>query len=255
MIAAVRNEEILRFIREQELCTIAEVSNRFKVSKATVHRVLNDLDAAGQVRKVRGGVRFSEGAGLEKSFDARLKQQTSEKNTIARSAFRYVHEGSTIFLGSGTTIACLARELARNFKGPLTVVTDSPMVVLELLHTPHIKVICTGGELQYDLNTFAGPLAYDAMDRLQFGTAFISAAAVSRERGIMTAQAILVRLLGKIIERADEVNLLVDHTKFAKIAPLAIAPLSSVNRIVTDEEIDSEVRESILSAGVELVIG
>jgi DeoR/GlpR family transcriptional regulator of sugar metabolism len=255
MIAAVRNEEILRFIREQELCTIAELSNRFKVSKATVHRVLNDLDAAGQVRKVRGGVRFPEGAGLEKSFDIRLKRLMSEKNTIARLAFRYVHEGSTIFLGSGTTIATLARELARNFNGPLTVVTDSPMVVLELLHTPHIKVICTGGELQYDLNTFAGPLAYDAMDRLQFGTAFISAAAVSKERGIMTAQAILVRLLGKIIERADEVNLLVDHTKFTKIAPLAIAPLSSMDRIVTDEDLDSSVRESILSAGVEFVTG
>ena len=51
MIAAVRNEEMLRFIREQELCTIAELTNRFKVSKATIHRVLNDLDAAGQVRR------------------------------------------------------------------------------------------------------------------------------------------------------------------------------------------------------------
>ena len=253
MIAALRNEEILRFIREQELCTIAELSSRFKVSKATVHRILNDLDATGQVHKVRGGVKFSEGAGLEKSFDIRLKRQMSEKNTIARLAFRYVHEGSTIFLGSGTTIATLARELARNFKGPLTVVTDSPMVVLELLHTPHIKVICTGGELQYDLNTFAGPLAYEAMDRLQFGTAFISAAAVSKERGIMTAQAILVRLLGKIIERADEVNLLVDHTKFSKIAPLTIAPVSSLDRIVTDEDVDAKVHESLLSEGVDLV--
>jgi len=255
MIAALRNEEILRFIREHELCTIGEIANRFQVSKATVHRVLNDLDAAGQVRKVRGGVRFSEGAGLEKSFDIRLKLQMNEKKTIARLAFPYVREGSTVFLGSGTTISSLARELARNFKGPLTVVTDSPMVVLEFLRAPHIKVICTGGELQYDLNAFGGPLAYDAMDRLQFGTAFISAAAVSKERGIMTAQAILVRLLGKVIERADEVNLLVDHTKFSRIAPLAIAPVSSVDRIITDEDLDSSLRESILSAGVELVTG
>jgi DeoR family glycerol-3-phosphate regulon repressor len=71
----------------------------------------------------------------------------------------------------------------------------------------------------------------------------------------MTGQAILVRLLGKVIERADEVNLLVDHTKFSKIAPLTIAPVSSIDRIVTDEDIDVNVRESFLSADVELVTG
>lgn len=253
MIAAVRNEEILRFIREQELCTIAELWKRFKVSKATVHRVLNDLEATGQVRKIRGGVRFAEGAGLEKSFDMRLKQQMSEKKAIAKLAVRYVREGSTIFLSSATTTVYLARELARNFKGLLTVVTDSPMVVHEFLQTRHIQVICTGGDLQYDLNTFAGPLAYDAIERLQFGTAFISAAAVSSKRGIMTAQSVLVKLIGKVIERADEVNLLVDHTKFSKIAPLAIAPVSSIDRIVTDEDIDRDVRKSFRAADVELV--
>ncbi len=253
MIVSIRNEEILDFIRERELCSISELSKKYEISKVTVHRVLNDLEADGFVQKVRGGVKYREIGGLEKSFDIRYRRQVREKQSIARTALRYVQEGSSVFLDSATTTIYFAKEIARSYRSSLTVVTDSPIVVQEFLKTPHIQVISTGGDLQYELNTFAGPLAYDAIDKLQFGAVFLSAAAINAERGVMTAQSVLVRLFGKIIERADEVNLLVDHTKFSKIAPLVIAPVTAIDRIITDQAPSDDDERAYAAKGVDIV--
>lgn len=253
MIVSVRNEEILDFIRQRELCTIIDLSDSFGISKVTVHRVLNDLETEGHVQKVRGGVKYRESGGLEKSFDVRFRRQIQEKQSIARTAVRYVQEGSSVFLDSATTTVYLAKELARSYDRSFTVITDSPIVVQEFLKTPNIQVVSTGGNLQYELNTFAGPLAYDAIEKLQFGAAFLSAAAINPERGVMTAQSVLVKLIGKIIECADEVNLLVDHTKFSKIAPLVIAPFTAIDRIITDQEPSDDDARAYAAKGVEIV--
>jgi DeoR/GlpR family transcriptional regulator of sugar metabolism len=254
MIVAVRNDEIQNFIKEQGLCSIAELARRFKISKVTVHRVLNDLEADGIVRKVRGGVKHLESQGLEKSYDVRFRRQVKEKQAIARSALDFIKEGSTFFLDSSTTMVYFAREIARVVDFPLTVITDSPIIVFELLRVPHIQVISTGGDLQYELNTFAGPLAYEAIEKLQFEKAFISAAAINPERGLMTAQSVLVKLISKIIEKADEATLLLDSSKFTKIAPLAIVPVSSLDRIITDPGLPRDTAEAYRALGIEVVI-
>jgi DeoR/GlpR family transcriptional regulator of sugar metabolism len=57
-----------------------------------------------------------------------------------------------------------------------------------------------------------------------------------------------------IIQAADEVVLLVDHSKFEKTALNIVAPLTKIKRIVTDRALDPESTRQILDQGVELHI-
>ena len=50
-----RHSAILRAVSERDLVTVAEFVDLLGASPATVRRDLNQLDASGQLRKVRGG--------------------------------------------------------------------------------------------------------------------------------------------------------------------------------------------------------
>ena len=60
MVPVKRKEEILGFIQQRKICSIAELAGRFSVSRVTIHRVLNELESEDLVTKVHGGVRASQ---------------------------------------------------------------------------------------------------------------------------------------------------------------------------------------------------
>lgn len=254
MILVERNEKILEYIKERDLCSIQELVENFNISKVTVHRVLNELEQGGSVHKVRGGVKFA-GYQVPEDYDIRIQRQVQEKQEIARTAVTFLEEDSSVFMDSSTTTIYMAREIAKSVKFNFTMITDSPVIVCEMFRSKNIQVFSTGGELQHELNTFAGPFAYENMEKFQFEKAFISCAAINPEKGIMTSQYVLVRLVRIILAKAREVNLLIDHSKFIKIAPLVIAPITSVGRIITDSGLSDTLVKEYQEFGVEIVRG
>jgi DeoR family glucitol operon repressor len=57
-----------------------------------------------------------------------------------------------------------------------------------------------------------------------------------------------------MIETADRVFLLADHTKFGKNAPAVVAPLEKLDSIVTDKEVSSSWKDVLNKLGVKLVV-
>ena len=57
-----------------------------------------------------------------------------------------------------------------------------------------------------------------------------------------------------LIRNAKDVILVADTSKFNKVAFTFVAPISVVNRIVTDNSIDSETTKKIKEANIELII-
>jgi DeoR/GlpR family transcriptional regulator of sugar metabolism len=255
VIPVKRREEILNFIRKNKICTIEELAKRFSVSRVTIHRVLNELECEALVTKVHGGVRFTDQeAGIETRFGVRMKTHKSEKIEIARKALRYLHSGDTVFIDSSTTCYQLVHLLRSQEDLNITVISNGPLVSYELSQARHIGVISTGGELFQEVYTFAGDLTLEAIDKLQFNKVFVSAGAVTVDKGPMTTQSFLAVTKRRVMEKASEVNLLIDSSKFGRIAPKVIVPLDRISRIITDAGLPREIREQYEKLGVELVL-
>jgi len=255
MLSFQRNDKILEYVNSREICTIDELAEKFRASNVTIHRILNAFQDEGYVEKVRGGVKaLVQPQGPEKRFDIRCKRHVLEKKKIAANAMQHIRDASTIFIDSSSTSVYFAREIIEKFQGQITVVTNSPIILYEMLHSPNINVISTGGELQYELNALVGSHALEVTKNMQFSSVFFSVSGVSLERGMTTAQSSLAEMVRTVCDRTDDVNLLVDSSKFSSVAPLVIGDLTMANRIFSDSKLSQDIIGQLGKMGIEVQI-
>jgi DeoR/GlpR family transcriptional regulator of sugar metabolism len=255
LIPVKRREDILDFVQQKKICSIQELAKQFSVSRVTIHRVLNELEGDALVTKVHGGVRASQPQEkIETRFTIRMEINKAKKIEIARKALQFIRDRDSVYIDSSTTCFQFARLLGAQESLHVTVISNSPLISYELSDARHINIISTGGDLFQEIYSFAGDLTLDAIDKLQFEKVFLSAPALSLEQGLMTTQSFLALIKQRVIEKATEVNLLVDSSKFDRIAPRVIAPIESVNRIISDTGLSRKLREKYGKLGVELVV-
>lgn len=253
----VRRREILELLRECQHCTIAELGERFGISIPTVHRDINELVSANQVRKIHGGVEYALSSENDSSwnsgFEVRLNRYRQAKQEIARKAVHLLHEDDVIFLDSSTTALYLSRELVRADIGRLTVVTNSCCIASEFHCFPrHVTLISVGGVYNPQLNSFLGGIARDTVDSLRIGKVFLSAVGVS-EHGIFTFHEDHAAFLRRLLEHCDTGILLADSSKFDREALFRICPLTSLTTVVGDRRIPDTARAWLAAAACKLI--
>ncbi|MGI6113147.1 MAG: hypothetical protein ACOYEJ_03375, partial [Mahellales bacterium] len=98
-----------------------------------------------------------------------------------------------------------------------------------------------------------GTWVTDFLDRINIDTAYISTAGISRELNIITSNMELANILKKVIEKSDEINLLVDSSKFFRKEMLNVSTIRNFTRIITDDAIDAEHLKLLKGAGPDIV--
>ncbi len=73
-------------------------------------------------------------------------------------------------------------------------------------------------------------------------------------QGVMQPDVVLVAAERRLIDRADEVILLVDSSKFNASSGAIVCGLDEVDTIVTDAGIDKSARTMLEQAGVRLIV-
>lgn len=253
MMPSERRAQALRQIKQRGACGIDELTEVLDVSRVTVHRILNDLEEQGFVKKERGGVRLIESEPAADQFAQRKAVDIDLKLEIARKALRLVIDGDAIFVDGSTTAFCFVEALSEHMPPlSLTVITNSPAVLWQLVNVPAFHVISTGGELDCRLTALGGPIAIETIGRLHFNKAFISPKAVSTD-GIMTPHSTSAEVLRTVLDKNAETTLLAESPKFTRMAPLSIAPLDRIRRIVSDSKLPKETKAVYRKLGVELL--
>ncbi len=141
-----RQKRILSLLTKQGRLSVTEIVEQFSISEATARRDLESLTSGGKAQRVHGGVIAVEQAPPELPILEREGEQADEKVLIGRATAKLVLDRETIFLGSGTTVLEVARNL-RSHKG-LTVITNSLPVLNVLTGIKEITVISLGGVLR-----------------------------------------------------------------------------------------------------------
>ncbi|MGG4033880.1 DeoR/GlpR family DNA-binding transcription regulator [Paenibacillus cisolokensis] len=247
-----RRKYILEQLTRDERVKVAELAEKFRVSTETVRRDLDRLEKDGILKKVYGGAVKSRAEGWEPPFVSRAEMLAKEKETIGRLAASLVKDGETVMIDHGTTTLEVLRYLGD--RKHVTVVTHSVPLLLLAMEMFAGRIIFIGGEVSPRQQSVAGPIAEAMLKQLKVNKAFISVGGISLNEGITDYDLNEVSISRLMIERAEEVVVLADHTKFGKITFANIAPLKDVSMIITDEQCPEEWMKKLTEKGIEVLV-
>jgi len=116
------------------------------------------------------------------------------------------------------------------------------------------RIYLAGGEVRADDCAAYGPACLTYLAQFSVETAIISAAAISRELGVMDHHMCEVEVCRVMIDRAERVILAADQSKFSAKGLITACALAEVDLIVTDGQPSVEVAAALEAADVELLI-
>src|SRR5512138_1541955 len=238
-----RQKQILSLLTQQGRLSVAEIVEQFSISEATARRDLESLAAQGKAQRVHGGVISVEQAPPELPILDREKEQADEKARIGRAAASLVADKETVFLGSGTTVLEVARNL-RDRKG-LTVITNSLPVLNVLAGSTEITIISLGGMLRESELSFIGHITEQALTEVRVDKVFMGTRGVSLEHGLTNDYLQETLTDRAILKIGREVIIVADYSKVNRVSTALLAPLTTMSAFVTDEKTDKKFLQAL----------
>lgn len=246
-----RQNQIVQFLVRNQRISVTEICETFEVSEATARRDLEVLAVQGKLQRVHGGAIPVSRATPELPLLERCLEQASEKERIGKAAAAMVNNNETIFLGSGTTVLEVAKNI-RAHKG-LTVITNSLPVINTLSGLPEISVIVLGGMLRDSELSFIGHITEQALAEVRAEKVFIGTRAISLDQGLTNDYLQETMTDRAILKAGREVIVVADHSKFGRVATALLAPIESVHIIVTDEGTRQDFLDAVQERGLRVV--
>jgi len=247
-----RQKQILSLLARQGRLSVAEIVAQFEISEATARRDLESLASQGKAERVHGGVIAIEQAPPELPILERESEQADEKTRIGFAAANLVADKETVFLGSGTTVLEVARQL-RSRKN-LTVITNSLPVLNALAGVEGITVIALGGMLRESEMSFIGHITEQALTEVRADKVIMGTRGVSLEHGLTNDYLQETLTDRAILKIGNEVILIADHTKVNRVSTALLAPLDVMNTFVTDSKADKKFLQALKKQGIQVIV-
>ena len=173
------------------------------------------------------------------------------KSELAQAAVKLIREHNRIVIDSGNTTASLIEQL--NGMRSLVVMTNSLHVanaLSELESEP--TLLMTGGTWDAHSESFQGQVAESVLRSYDFDQLFIGADGVDIERGTTTFNE-LVGLSKVMAEVSREVIVMVESEKIGRKIPNLELPWTAIDVLVTNKDIEPELKASIESHGIKVL--
>ncbi len=258
MHAAERERLIGEALRATGFVTYRELEARLDASPATIRRDLARLEDAGQIVRVHGGARQAGDAPppapaaqlIGMPFDQSITRNIAAKRAIGAAAAALCQPGEGVMIDGGTTTLQMCPHLAAL---NLQVLTNSLHIVTALLPQPGTRILVPSGTVFREQNIILAAAGEESMPRFHAPKLFMGAAAVGAQ-GVMQQDVVLVAAERRLIDRAEQVILLVDSSKFVSSSGTIVCGLDEVDVLVTDSGIAPEHADMVRAAGVKLIV-
>lgn len=252
MFAAERRNHIARLIDTHQRVIVSELAQDFRVSEATIRRDLALLDGIGVLQRTHGGAIATEQMAFEPNVEERQVLHLEEKVRIGQKAVDFVEDGDCVILDAGTTTIQIARALKGRRK--VTLVTNALNIAEELVGSPGIEMVVTGGMARSETSSLVGPYADEVLARINADKVFLATNGISLGRGLTTPNSAEARTKQAMVEAANEVIAVADHSKFGKTFLAQIVPIRSVDVLITDDHADPEAVRELERLGTRTVL-
>lgn len=249
MLVAERYEFIVQLVNERGSIRVTELSELCQVTEETIRRDLDRLEQAGRLRRSHGGAVSVKDQQPETPYSEREIAHADEKRRIAQEAIQLIRPKERILLDASSTAWYMAAQMPDI---PLTVLTNSIKVAVELSGKEKIEVISTGGILASRSLSYVGPLAERSLEAYHVDKAFLSCKGVHMERGISESNELQARIKQQMVGMADEVILLADSSKFGIQAFTYVAALNDIDVMITDNQLPQALKKQLEERGIKV---
>lgn len=228
-----RLRQITEAVRDAGSLGVAELASLTGASEMTIRRDLEVLASQGVLERFRGGARSLLLRGSEPPFALRFDENAEAKRRIAAAVASLIADGESVVLDSGTTCLEVARLLHDR---RLTVMPLSLHAVNALSSSASLTLLVPGGRPRPGELALTGPLTLASLSALRFDTAVIGCCGLSAEHGLTAFDLEDAAVKRAAISSARRVIAAVDASKLTRTALAFVAPVSSLDAVVTDAE-------------------
>lgn len=248
VLSEERRQAILQLLGERGRVTAGDLSAAFGVSDDTIRRDLREMAAAGLLRKVHGGALPASAA--PPTFAARQTRGQEAKAAIAAEAARLLQPGQVVVLDGGTTIVEVARRVPDGLA--FTAVTNSLPVALELAPRSGVELLLVGGRVDGPGLMTVGAVTVDALRAVRADLCFLGICSLDAEAGVTTPVAEEAHVKRAMIDEAARVVALASADKLGSTAAFVVAPIETVDMVITDAAPGHFAVEAMRARGVEV---
>ncbi|WP_088105221.1 DeoR/GlpR family DNA-binding transcription regulator [Halalkalibacter urbisdiaboli] len=251
MLIEERYKKIVDLVNEHGSMRVTQLSQICNVTEETIRRDLAKLEAEEKLVRSHGGAVSIQERQVEIPFDRREITNVEQKKKIAAEAVKLIYPNERIYLDASTT-AWYTASIIPNI--PLTVLTNSIKVALELSEKDRIDVIVIGGSLSQSTLSFIGPLAERSLENYFVDKAIISCKGIDLTRGLSDSNEMQARLKQKVMSLADKIILMADYSKFGVNAFTKVGAITSIHSIITDESTAEDVVIELKEKDIDVIV-
>ena len=247
-----RRKRIRETIDTNGEITLLELQDIFpSCSAMTLRRDLIALEEEGAIKRTRGGAialkRMMESEGL---YNQRAAENMAGKMEIARYCADLLGADMSLYLDSGTTMMCLAKQLLDSYR---SVITNGVNISMELVKRPNFSVTLLGGQMDSNTLSTSGQVTQTMMNSFNIETAVMSGSGFDMENGFSNTTFSECELKRMVIRKASKVIMLIDRHKFGRIMPLTFASLEDIDILISDHRPDDSLLARCMDMGVKYI--
>ncbi|NCB03779.1 MAG: DeoR/GlpR transcriptional regulator [Spirochaetia bacterium] len=211
---------------------------------------VDDLHKKGLLIRTHGGAMLPENKALVRVLSNTLKEHEKEKYAICEKALSFISPEMNIIIDSGSTTVHLAKMV---HSIPLSVITNSMLVVNELLDSEHVELFVSGGLLRKaSLSLMGDPSSY-FFSQIHADILFLGSSGFSIEKGVSCTNIIEAQTKKQMISHASKVVLLADSSKIGKMFIAHVCNWQEIDYFITDF-LEDEQRIKLEALGVQVII-
>lgn len=242
-----RRQIIVNIVQEQGEVSVESLAQLFETSEVTIRKDLTALEESGfLLRRYGGAIKLP-----SELIDDSQENLSKQKLAIAHSAANQIREHNRIIIDSGSTTGALVKALEHS---GLVVMTNSLALASELTTLEcEPTVLMTGGTWDARSESFQGKVAENVLRSYDFDQLFIGADGLDLARGTTTFNE-LVGLSQVMAEVSREVIVLIESQKIGRKMPNLELKWQQIDKLITDDQLDPDVKMQIESLGVEVII-
>lgn len=242
---------ILQIVQERGAISVGSLAEMLDVSTQTIRRDIDILCDGDTLRRVHGRIELSKGR-LNTPFDQRVGTNLTGKRAIAEAAAAQIPNGATLFVSIGSTALSIARAL--RYRKELTVITNNLSAAMALSEEVSNRIILPGGELRLPDRDFVGEDVVEFFERFRAEFAIFGSAGVGEDGRLLEFHQSEVRASERMRSNAQKSILVLDKSKFGRLAPAAGAKITDIDQVVCDRLPPAEFQEIVDLLGEKLVV-